>query len=346
MSAGTDHPLARDLDHVLVHTQGLWEELRGARILVTGATGFFGKWLLESFLWANDALNLGAAVVGLTRDPEAFRHRAPRLAGHPALTLHRGDQVDFDFPPGRFEAVLHAAVEYGPPLPTFERNLLGTKRALDCARNAGARRFLFTSSGAVYGPQPRDLERLNEDYPGSPDLADPASAYGLAKRASEHLGHLQEGLEFKIARGFALAGPYLPLDRTGAMGNFIADALKGGPIRISGDGTPLRSYLYAADLAIWLWTILMKGAPGRPYNVGGQEAISIRKLAERVSAVLAPDIEVHVTRSTAMGPPARYLPDLSRAAEELGLATWTSLDEAIRRTGQWAKLPIQDRIGP
>jgi dTDP-glucose 4,6-dehydratase len=346
MKAPLEHPLARDLDHVLTHTRDLWGELRGARILVTGATGFFGKWLLESFLWANDALNLDAAVVALTRDPEAFRHRAPHLTNHPALTLHRGDQVDFDFPSGRFEAVLHTAVEYGPPLQMFERNLLGTRRALAFARKAEARRFLFTSSGAVYGPQPRDLERLDEDYPGSPALADPASAYGLAKRASEHLGHLQEGIEFKIARGFAFVGPYLPLDRTGAMGNFIADALKGGPIRITGDGTPLRSYLYAADLAIWLWTILVKGAPGRPYNVGGQEAISIRKLAERVSAILAPDVKVHMAQSIAMGSPSRYLPDVTRAANEFGLKAWTSLDEAIRRTGQWARPPIQDRIGP
>jgi dTDP-glucose 4,6-dehydratase len=340
MKAPLDHPLANDLDHVLAHTQDLWGELRGSRVLITGATGFFGKWLLESFLWANDTLNLDARVVALTRDPEAFRHHARRLADHPALTLHRGDQVDFDFPPGRFEAVLHTAVEYATPLQTFERNLLGTRRALAFARKAGARRFLFTSSGAVYGPQPRDLDRLKEDYPGSPDLADPASAYGLAKRASEHLGHLQEGIEFKIARGFAFVGPYLPLDRTGAMGNFIADALKGGPIRISGDGTPLRSYLYAADLAAWLWIILVKGEPGRPYNVGGQEAISIRKLAEWVAAVLAPGAEVRVAQPAAPGPPAPYLPDVTRAAEELGLKTWIPLDEAIRRTGQWAMPPI------
>lgn len=328
------HPLAQDLDHVLAHTQDLWEELRGARILLTGTTGFFGRWLLESCLWASDRMDLGLEVVALSRDPEAFRAKASHLASHTALTLHRGDQVDFAYPAGHFDAVVHAAVEYGPPLDTFERNLAGTRRILDFASNAGARRFLFTSSGAVYGPQPQALERLPEDHPGSPSLDDPASAYGLSKRASEHLGHLHPHLEFKIARCFAFVGPWLPLDRTGAMGNFISNALHGGPIQVGGDGTPLRSYLYAADLAAWLWTILLKGAPGRPYNVGGEEAVSIRQLAERVAAVLAPGAEVQVGKSPSDGPPTRYLPELGRARAELGLEAWIPLDEAIRRTGR------------
>jgi nucleoside-diphosphate-sugar epimerase len=346
MSPASEHPLAEDLAHVLEHTRDLWESLRGARILVTGGSGFFGKWLLESFLWADGALGLDAKAVALTRDPAAFARNAPRLAAHPSLSLHRGDQVDFAFPAGPFDAVLHTAVEYGSPLETFERNLLGTRGVLAFARAAGAGRFLLASSGAVYGPQPRSLDRLPEGHPGSPDLADPASAYGLAKRASEHLGHLQPGIELKIARGFAFVGPYLPLDRTGAMGNFLGDALGGGPIRVAGDGTPLRSYLYAADLAIWLWTILLKGRPGRPYNAGGPEAVSIRELAERVAAAVSPGAEIRIAQAVEPGPPARYLPDVTRAREELGLEAWIPLDEALRRTARHLRSqPFPRRIG-
>jgi len=232
--------------------------------------------------------------------------------------------------------VIHAAVEYGPPLVTFERNLDGTRRVLEFARRAGVRRFLFVSSGAVYGTQPPELERLSEDNPGNVALDDPASAYALSKRASEHLGQLQEGLDFKVARPFAIVGPYLPSDRTGAMGNFIGDALKGGPINVHGDGTALRTYLYAADLAIWLWTILERGTPGRVYNVGGEAVVSIRTLAELVGAVLAPRAEIHVAGHPGSGLPARYVPDVTRARAELGLMPRIPLEEAIRRSGRLA----------
>ena len=337
MSGRDGNPLAEDLDQVLERTRELWSELRGARLFLTGGTGFFGTWLLETFLWASDALGLGAEVVALSRDPEAFARKAPRLAAHPALVLHKGDQITFGFPAGTFDMMIHAAVEYGTPLATFEHNLWGTGRVLELARRAGARRFLLTSSGAVYGPQPADLDRIPEDHPGSPDLGDPASAYGLSKRAAEFLGNLQQGMAFTAARCFAFVGPHLPLDRNGAMGNFLADALRGGPIVVQGDGSPVRSYLYAADLAVWLWTILVRGVPGRAYNVGGEEAVSIRRLAERVAAVVSPGAAVEVLRPEGQARPSRYVPDVRRAREELGLAPWVPLDDAIARTARYLR---------
>jgi dTDP-glucose 4,6-dehydratase len=342
----SDHPLAQDLDHVLAHTREVWASLRGARIFVTGATGFFGKWLLESFVWANDSLELGSELVALTRNPAAFRAEVPHITSSAAVTLQQGDQRDFVFPSGRFDAVIHAGVEYGPPLPTFERNFLGTRRVLEFARAAGARRFLFISSGAVYGTQPPEMEQIHEDYPGNLALDDPANAYGLSKRASEHLGHLQDGLDFMVARGFTFVGPYLPSDRPGAMGNFVADALRGGPINVKGDGTALRAYLYGADLAIWLWTILERGTPGGVYNVGGETVVSIRELAEKVVSVLAPQAEIRMGARPTGGLPARYLPDVTRARDELGLRARIHLDEAIRRSGSWATRAALNRTSP
>jgi dTDP-glucose 4,6-dehydratase len=96
------NPLATDLDHVPAHTTGLWEELQGQRIFLTGGTGFFGRWLLECFAWANDRLNLGAEALVLTRNPEAFRRKALHLAEHPAIKFHNGDVRSFEFPKGRF----------------------------------------------------------------------------------------------------------------------------------------------------------------------------------------------------------------------------------------------------
>jgi dTDP-glucose 4,6-dehydratase len=337
------HPLAADLDHVLTHTPALGDDLRGARLFLTGGTGFFGTWLLESFLWANDRLALRAQARVLTRDPDAFRRRQPRLAGHPAITLHAGDVRSFAFPEGEWSHVIHAATPTvsrptgDEPVLLLDTILRGTRRTLDFARQAGARRALFTSSGAVYGRQPSDLTHIGEDYLGAPDPTDPGANYGEGKRAAEQWCALYRhcyGLETTIARCFAFVGPHLPLDAHFAVGNFLGDGLRGGPIRVGGDGTPYRSYLHAADLMIWLWTILLRGQPGRPYNVGSDQDVTIADLARRVAAYFR--VEVSIARPPVPGaPPQRYVPATGRAAAELGLKTWIALDDAIERTASW-----------
>ena len=341
MPASTTNPLRDDLNHVLAHTQGLWDELRGQRLFITGGTGFFGCWLLESFAWANDTLGLNAEAVVLTRDPDAFRRKSPHLAEHPAITLLPGDVRNFAFPTGPFSHVIHAATEASaklnaePPLLMLDTIIEGTRHTLDFTVRARANKFLLTSSGAVYGKQPPDMTHIPEDYPGAPDPLAPNSAYGEGKRLAEllcALYHRQHGIETKIARCFTFVGPYLPLDTHFAIGNFIRDARAGGPIVVKGDGTPYRSYLYAADLAIWLWTILLRAPACRLYNVGSDQAVTILETARAVadSAPQAPAISV--AQPPAAGPPERYVPDISRAESELGLKPWIGLVEAIRHT--------------
>jgi len=344
------NPLAADLDHVLAETCDLWEDLRDARIFVTGGTGFFGCWLLESFAWACDRLHLGAQLTVLTRSPESFRARAPHLVSHPAIRILRGDVLSLDTPPGRYSHVIHGATEASAklnreePLRMIDTIVQGTRQTLNYAVNSGARRFLLISSGAVYGPQPPDLPRIAEEFAGGPDCTDGRAAYAEGKRLAELTATIYSdasGVACTIARGFAFVGPYLPLDAHFAIGNFIADSLNRRPIQIRGDGTPRRSYLYAADLAIWLWTILLRGQPGRPYNVGSEQEVSIAQLAAMVAGTIHSRGEIRIARSPETGSvPERYVPDTARARCELGLRQSVSLDEAIRRTAAWYR---QDR---
>ena len=332
----------RDLEHVLDHTRPLWEELRGGRIFITGGTGFFGCWLLESFAWANERLGLDASALVLTRDLEAFRKKAPALADHPAIRFHQGDIRSFEFPPGAFSHIIHAATESSArlnseePLTMLDTIVEGTRRTLEFARQCKAQKFLLTSSGAVYGKQPPELAHIPEEYPGAPDPTDPRSAYGEGKRLAETLCTLyarRYGFEAKIARGFAFVGPYLPLDIHFAIGNFIRDGLNGGPIVVLGDGSPQRSYLYAADLAIWLWTILFRGQSCRAYNVGSEETLSIAEVARRVAHSFPTPAEVVIQGvSDPRKPAEQYVPSTARAKNELGLFPRVPLDEAIART--------------
>jgi len=340
-----------DLEHVLTHTLELWEQLRGGRIFVTGATGFFGIWLLESFAHANEQLGLGAELVGLTRNPEAFLAKAPHLSGHESIRLHKGDVRDFEFPEGPFSHVIHAGTTSSAPVPPakmLDTIIQGTRHTLDFAVATGAKRFLFVSSGAVYGKQPPEMTHIPETYNGAPDPMDPNSAYGEGKRVGELLcaiAHREHGLETTVARCFAFVGPRLPLDAHFAIGNFIRDALKGDPIQVK-DGSPYRSYLYAADLAIWLWTILFKGASCHPYNVGSDQEITIADLARTVASVFGGSVQLsstsqslnHSTASLANSTlhfnstPNRYVPDTQLILSELALAEIIVLEEGIRRT--------------
>lgn len=317
-----------------------------SRLLLTGGTGFFGKALIRLHLSACDPTYSQIAI--LSRQPEPFLSAHPEFSGHPSITFLKGDIQQRDTLPWghSFTHVLHAATDstIGPsltPLQRYDQIVDGTRNILDLAVATGARRFLLTSSGAIYGPQPVELAAIPEDWPGSPPLGDPSTAYGQAKRVAEHLCALyseQHGLETVIARCFAFVGPDLPLNVHYAIGNFIRDAITADAITVTGDGSPFRTYLDQRDLAHWLWALLMEGSAGETYNVGSDEVISIAALAHLVRDILAPGKPVHIlgqlNRCAARN---RYVPDIRKAQHQLGLSVTVSLAEAIRRTGAAAQ---------
>jgi dTDP-glucose 4,6-dehydratase len=342
------NPLANDLDHVLSLTAGLWEELRGKRIFITGGTGFFGCWLLESFCWANQKLGLKSKAVVLTRNPEAFRKKAPHLSNDPSIELYQGDICSFSFPSDSFSYLIHAFGHSSDPFQKstvqtnreiLEKTLGGLQHTLDFAVANGVKKILFVSTGAVYGTPPAEMKRIPEDFSCGRDPSDGKNAYHEIRRMAEMVCAIYNdcfSLDIKIARCFTFVGPYLPLLSQFAVGNFINDALQGGPIVVSGDGTPVRSYLYMADLAIWLWTIFAKGKRGAPYNVGSENGISILEAANLVAGNFSPRPAVSVQKRAVQAfAPDRYIPDTTRARSELGLSESVSLGEALQKTIQW-----------
>jgi len=340
-----NNSLKEDLDHILDHTRDLWEELRNGKIFITGGTGFFGCWLLESFIHANEKLGLNANAVVLTRNYEVFHKKSPHLVTHPNVKFHIGDVRDFKFPKGEFSHIIHAATEVSTklneenPLLMFDTIIQGTKRTLDFAVTCGVKKFLLTSSGAVYGKQPPHISHISEDYKGALDPTDIASSYGMGKRVAEYLCQLYSwlhGIETKIARCFSFVGPYFPLDNHYAIGNFIRDGITGGPIIVKGDGKPYRSYLYASDLTIWLWTILFQGEVCQPYNVGSSCELTLSDLANSVANVFHPKPEIKISKPSKRKSKAeRYVPSTKRANNELGVKEWVRLNETIKKTVLW-----------
>ena len=286
-------------------------------------------------------------VVVLTRSVDDFLRKYPEFANLSWLSYRCGNIEEPESLPTseRYTHILHAAADSTDaarlnPLQRYQQIVNGTRNLLDLAVACGAVSFLFVSSGAVYGPQPFHLDLIPEDWHCIPDPLNPANTYGVAKRAAEHLCALYGqvyNLHTTIARGFAFVGPELPLNAHFAIGNFIRDALWNDAIVVQGDGTPLRSYLALPDLAHWLMTLLVSGEPARAYNVGSDESISIAKLACLVRDLVAPHKEVRILGTAGETSRRRYVPDIRRARQELGVDVFTPLDRAIMQTVEAVK---------
>jgi nucleoside-diphosphate-sugar epimerase len=342
-----------DLNIILNNTCEIFNEnfVRGSNIFITGATGFFGKWLLESFIYLNRELNLNSNIYVLSRDPENFLKRYPFYEEEKNIIWIKGDIRSFEFSSQKIDYIIHAATDADAklnnesPLLMLDTITEGTKRMLEFAqKQPELKAFLLTSSGAVYGKQPDNVAGISETDGFYIDINHPNSAYSEGKRLAELYCSIYAknyNIPVRIARCFAFVGPYLPLDKHFAIGNFIRDGLTSQNILIKGDGSPLRSYMYAADLTIWLWTILLKGDNGDVYNVGSDKAISIKELAMMIAGNF-PGISVKILNQT--HPTDRnqnYVPDVTKFKKKFNLSPKIDLEEAILKTISYNKEDIK-----
>ena len=325
----------RDLDEIVHAAAADLAALRGKKLFLTGGTGFFGKWLLAALLHANAEIDLGVEMIVLSRDPGAFAARHPEINHESAATFLRGNVADFTADPWTFDFIIHGAADTTTVADERERSrsiVQGTQNVLNLARRNHAR-LLNISSGAVYGAAAGKREGASEDDYAA---ARPVTPYGLAKREAEALC-MESQVDFVTARAFAFLGPHLPLDAHFAAGNFLRDALRGGPVEVRGDGTALRSYLHPVDLVIWLLRILVRGSRGHAFNVGSDEVVSTADLARLISAAVEPKAEVIIQSAQSQGPQNIYLPQITRARAELQLDVTIRLRNAIARTVEFLK---------
>lgn len=330
---------------LLVDTRRHWEPLRGSCVLLTGGTGFVGRWLVSAFVHANRAHGLGARLELLTRHASAYARSCPELAGDESVTLVEGDVCSIDLSSHRYTHVIHGAtptvsdIAASRPEDVYSSIVTGARRMLDLATASEARRFLLLSSGAVYRPRP-PAGGYDETCPRGPVWPEERSPYDAGKRAAEDLAWDSPGAKrhVTVARMFAFVGPFLPLDQHFAMGNFLGVAVRDESLVVHGDGSPVRSYLYAADMATWLWSMLLdERAAGTTYNVGSELPVSILEAARLVATESGLDLAVEVRGCTEAGSRTWYVPSTRRARDELGLSETVPLRTAVRRTLRWLR---------
>lgn len=273
----------------------------------------------------------GSHFVILSRHPERFLSQNPQFTTIKNFSFMQGDIRDFQMPDSlSIDTIIHAATPADNTTNDTEmRSIIvdGTAHVLDIARSKHVERLLYISSGAVYGKQPDDVERIPETQ-----SCEPITAYGKGKLEAEKMC-LASGIETVIARCFAFVGKYLPKSKHYAIGNFMDDCLHERPIIIQGDGTALRSYLYADDLVEWLLELLERGNIGQAYNVGSDKAYSIREIAEHVKFALNRKTKIEILgKPQQFGKVSRYIPDVSKIKMNLGVTESFSFDEMIRQS--------------
>lgn len=336
-SATVSADLQRVLNQLHLHKQ-----LAGKHLLLTGSTGFFGTWLLAML----DLLNrqgAGIRVTALSRAPEVFTARYPQYAAASWLTWLKGDVLSLAdavvICP--LDLIIHGATDtsasgQSDALRLFDIIVNGARNVLELAVRHGARRVLFTGSGAQYGALDPDVPVLESDLRGCNPLA-VSSAYAEAKRAQETLAALyaqRHGIEVVLTRCFAFSGPGIALDGHFAIGNFVRDALWRDELVLQSTGEAVRSYLHGADLAGWLLTLLQQGVSGQAYNVGSDQGLTIADLARRVLSRIAPDKSLRILGQGGGGVRSYYVPDIEKA-RGLGLDVWTGLDASIDSMARW-----------
>ena len=334
-----------ELRQLVRGNEALFMPLGGASILITGATGWFGVWLLDLFCAADILLGLGIRITATSREPRLFLDRYGGFADDSRITWVKTDIRQLAAGRERFSHVIHAAADTlaqpgsDAARQLFETIVEGTRRVIEAAGD-GCRSVLLLSSGAVYGRAKAANARFAESEQCPSDAAAEPTPYAEGKRAAEKLGMIAGagGVPIRIARCFAFVGPHMPFDRHFAIGNFIADAVRGRPIQIKSDGRPERSYLYMTDLMRALLLILNNGIVARPYNVGSDSAISIEELAQCVDRTLGGrGVKLE---GRASDPLDHYVPDTTRIRTELGFVPEVALVDAVIRTAGWYRAQL------
>jgi dTDP-glucose 4,6-dehydratase len=311
------------------------------RVAVLGGAGFLGSHLCDRLVARGDT------VICVDDFSTGRRANVAHLAGHPGFTLVEAD-VSRSLPvEGPLDAVCHLASPASPPdylarpLATLAVGSEGTRRALELAEQNGAR-FLLASTSEVYGdpavhPQP-------ESYWGNVNPVGPRSVYDEAKRFAEALTfahHRERGADVGVVRIFNTYGPRLRPDDGRVVSNFLAQALRGAPLTVYGDGSQTRSLCYVEDEVAGLLAMLAAPVAG-PVNIGNPDEHTVLELARTVIELTGSSSTI-VHRPLPADDPGRRRPDITLARQLLGWEPTTPLAVGLARTAE--ALAAEQRLG-
>lgn len=332
-----------DLERVCSYYEAFCGNLESASILISGATGFVGSWLLESLVSLDREFELNISLTGISRDREKAQEMFREYASSNLRFIEADVSKSFEAE-GDFSHFFHAATptttttRAGHLSNVYDSSVLGARNLVElAARQGNTPVFVHTSSGAVYGEQPISLERFPLDWPRQVTTRSDnvKNEYARAKIDTELVieSATSDGVIKGInARLFAFMGPRIPLTEHYAIGNFVYSGTHEDSIKIAGDGQSVRSYQYASDMASQLIYLLSMGTAGN-YHVGSADGRKILDWANMVGLECGKPVEILGTDTSAA---TRYVPEADLRLPD-GLGESISKSEHLARWIAWLR---------
>ena len=319
------------------------QEILRMRVLITGGAGFLGSHLSDRFLAEGHTVIVMDNLITGTTDNIAH------LAGHDRFTFIKHDVTNYIYIDGPLDAILHFASPASPidylelPIQTLKVGALGTHKVLGLAKEKHAR-FLLASTSEVYGdpqvhPQP-------ESYYGHVNPVGPRGVYDEAKRFAEAMTvayHTYHRVDTRIVRIFNTYGPRMRLRDGRVVPNFIAQALRGEPLTLYGDGMQTRSFQYVSDLVDGIYRLLHSNEVD-PVNIGNPGEFTIKEFAELVNLLVDNKAGTITKDLRTKDDPQVRQPDITRATTLLGWGPQVSLREGLEHTIPWFREKLR-RLG-
>jgi dTDP-glucose 4,6-dehydratase len=307
------------------------------RVLITGGAGFLGSHLCDYFLSkGHEVIAMDNLLTGNTGNIE-------HLAGQDRFLFIKHDVTNYIFIEGHLDAVLHFASPASPidylelPIPTLKVGALGTHKALGLAKEKNAR-FLLASTSEVYGDPL--IHPQTEDYWGNVNPIGPRGVYDEAKRFAEAITmayHRYHGVDTRVVRIFNTFGPRMRLNDGRVVPNFIAQALRGEPLTVFGDGSQTRSFCYVADTVEGIYRLLMSDETD-PVNIGNPSEMTILQFAHKIIELTGSSSRITFVQPEDVrikDDPKVRQPDIGKARRVLDWEPKISLEEGLRKTIEW-----------
>jgi dTDP-glucose 4,6-dehydratase len=335
-----------DLEYICTNGEPIFKSLKNKKILIVGATSFIGMWLTESLLYADYKLNLCISILIISRNDDKINKRFSNhiKKGKIKIIFNSIENVSPDQVKNiDFAINLATYTDSNANDLQLTENIKMFDSFWNLIKHSKVESVLFTSSGAAYGINDTNLcFKKESDFC---NFSNPYTnnGYGLGKLCSEFLGFqrgINDKINFKVARLFSFTGAFLPLNGQYIIGNFISNILNSQPIDIKNSGNVYRSYLYGADMALWLLTILILGK-NEIYNVGSDIPISTLDLANLV--INQTNSKSEIIFSKVINKNESYVPNIDKIKENLNVNIAFNLEESILRMYNWNKKMLNEK---
>lgn len=281
-----------------------WEKLRNTQILITGASGLIGSFLVDVLMWRNKNASMNCKIYAIGRDEIIAKERfvsywedATFIFVKHDISYSLSGEIEFDY-------ILHLASNTHPiaystcPISTITTNVIGTDNLLKYAVEHNCKRFLFASSNEIYGENRGDVEFFTETYCGYINCNTLRAGYPESKRCGEVLcqAYLKEkGIDVVIPRITRTYGPTMRMSDTKVVSQFIIKAVKGEDIILKSEGNQHFSYAYVADAVAGILIIMLCGQCGEAYNIAdGCSDIMLKDLAKIAADICQAEIVYNV----------------------------------------------------